>query len=126
MLEKFKKAASYIQGRTDLQPTVGIILGTGLGGLVNEIEIVHKIKEKNLFEVDIGYGHFCVSIKFQKIRTVFCMRPFLKYSFHLSMLSVLDICFIYYDSMYLFCAHDKVLFAKDTSFFLFHSIFKHS
>tara|TARA_A200000113_G_scaffold186097_1_gene173117 strand:- start:2601 stop:3413 length:813 start_codon:yes stop_codon:yes gene_type:complete len=59
MLEKFKKAASYIQGRTDLQPTVGIILGTGLGGLVNEIEIVHEIAYEDIphFPVSTVKGH---------------------------------------------------------------------
>jgi purine-nucleoside phosphorylase len=59
MLEKFKAAASYIQGRTDLKPSVGIILGTGLGGLVNEIEIVHEIAYEDIphFPVSTVKGH---------------------------------------------------------------------
>ena len=39
MLQKIKEAVTYIQGRVDAKPEVGIVLGTGLGGLVNEIEI---------------------------------------------------------------------------------------
>ena len=59
MLEKFKAAASYIQGRVELKPTVGIILGTGLGGLVNEIEIVHEIVYEDIphFPVSTVKGH---------------------------------------------------------------------
>ena len=59
MLEKFKAAASYIKGRVELQPTVGIILGTGLGGLVNEIEIVHEIAYEDIphFPVSTVKGH---------------------------------------------------------------------
>ena len=59
MLEKFKAAASYIQGRANLEPTVGIILGTGLGGLVNEIEIVHEIAYEDIphFPVSTVKGH---------------------------------------------------------------------
>ena len=34
MLEKIKNAAAYIQSEISIQPEIGIILGTGLGGLV--------------------------------------------------------------------------------------------
>jgi purine-nucleoside phosphorylase len=43
MLNKINEAAAYIQANTTIQPEIGIILGTGLGGLVKEIEIVHEI-----------------------------------------------------------------------------------
>ncbi|MBN2744980.1 MAG: purine-nucleoside phosphorylase [Marinilabiliaceae bacterium] len=43
MLEKIKATCEYLQSQTTLRPRVGIILGTGLGGLVNEIEIVKTI-----------------------------------------------------------------------------------
>jgi len=43
MLTQFKESADYIKSRTSVQPTVGIILGTGLGGLVKEIEIIDEI-----------------------------------------------------------------------------------
>jgi len=39
MLEKIKATANYITEKTGCKPEIGIILGTGLGGLVNEIEI---------------------------------------------------------------------------------------
>lgn len=48
MLEKIKEAYEYIQSQTSVKPTVGIILGTGLGGLVKEIEIVDEIEYKDI------------------------------------------------------------------------------
>jgi purine-nucleoside phosphorylase len=39
MLETIKETVSYIKSKIDLQPEIGIILGTGLGGMVNEIDI---------------------------------------------------------------------------------------
>jgi len=39
MLQTIKETVSYIKNKIDLQPEIGIILGTGLGGMVNEIEI---------------------------------------------------------------------------------------
>ena len=43
MLEKIKHAAAFIDGRTSgFRPEVGIILGTGLGGLVDHIAIRHS------------------------------------------------------------------------------------
>lgn len=39
MYEKIKETARYIQERTNIEPEYGIILGTGLGALVNEVEI---------------------------------------------------------------------------------------
>ena len=44
MLEQFKESVVYIKSKTSVEPTIGIILGTGLGGLVNEIEIINEIK----------------------------------------------------------------------------------
>jgi purine-nucleoside phosphorylase len=38
MLESIQHTTAYIKNRIgDFEPEVGIILGTGLGGLVNEI-----------------------------------------------------------------------------------------
>lgn len=48
MLEKFKEAHDYIESQTSVEPSIGIILGTGLGGLVNEIEIIDEIEYKNI------------------------------------------------------------------------------
>lgn len=59
MLEKIKETSDFIQNQTKLSPEVGIILGTGLGGLVNEIEILHKIKYSEIpnFPVSTVDGH---------------------------------------------------------------------
>lgn len=43
MLTQFKESVAYIKTRTNVQPTIGIILGTGLGGLVKEIKIIDEI-----------------------------------------------------------------------------------
>lgn len=48
MMTQFKESAAYIQSKTSVKPTVGIILGTGLGGLVKEIEIVDVIEYKDI------------------------------------------------------------------------------
>jgi purine-nucleoside phosphorylase len=37
------RAADYVRSRTDLQPEVGLILGTGLGRLADEIEVAEAI-----------------------------------------------------------------------------------
>ena len=47
-MTKFKEAHDYIVSQTNVKPTVGIILGTGLGGLVNEINIVDEIEYKDI------------------------------------------------------------------------------
>jgi purine-nucleoside phosphorylase len=43
MLEQFKESVAFIQSKTNIKPSIGIILGTGLGGLVKEIEVVDEI-----------------------------------------------------------------------------------
>lgn len=43
MLDKFNESVKYIQSQTNVKPNVGIILGTGLGGLVSEINIIDEI-----------------------------------------------------------------------------------
>lgn len=48
MLTQFKESVDYIRSRTTIQPTIGIILGTGLGGLVKEIEIIDEIEYKDI------------------------------------------------------------------------------
>jgi len=39
MLDKIKKTVDFIKTKISSEPTIGIILGTGLGGLVNHIKI---------------------------------------------------------------------------------------
>ncbi len=48
MLTQFKESVDYIQSKTSVKPTFGIILGTGLGGLVKEINIIDEIEYKDI------------------------------------------------------------------------------
>ena len=48
MLEKFKESVSYIESKTNVEPTIGIILGTGLGGLVKEINVINEINYEDI------------------------------------------------------------------------------
>ena len=59
MLEKIKATANYIKERIGASPEIGIILGTGLGGLVNEIEILDTIPYRDIpdFPVSTVDGH---------------------------------------------------------------------
>jgi purine-nucleoside phosphorylase len=59
MLEKLKSAAEFITRKTGFNPEVGIVLGTGLGGLVNEIEIAHTLPYESIpnFPVSTVEGH---------------------------------------------------------------------
>lgn len=43
MLNRIQEAVDFIQTKTQVKPEFGIILGTGLGGLVKEIEIIDEI-----------------------------------------------------------------------------------
>ena len=43
MLTQFKESVDFILSRTSVKPSVGIVLGTGLGGLVKEIEVIDEI-----------------------------------------------------------------------------------
>jgi purine-nucleoside phosphorylase len=43
MLTQFKESVDFILSKTKVKPTVGIVLGTGLGGLVKEIEVIDEI-----------------------------------------------------------------------------------
>lgn len=60
MLEEIKEAAAYIGSRTEgFIPEIGIILGTGLGGLVEHIDILHTIEYSDIphFPVSTVEGH---------------------------------------------------------------------
>ncbi|WP_341903652.1 MULTISPECIES: purine-nucleoside phosphorylase [Fluviicola] len=48
MLEQMKEAADYINSKTQVKPSIGIILGTGLGGLVKEIEVIDEISYQDI------------------------------------------------------------------------------
>ena len=60
MLEKIKESVQFLNKKTkEYKPKSGIILGTGLGGLVNEIKIEYSIPYKNIpnFPVSTVEGH---------------------------------------------------------------------
>jgi purine-nucleoside phosphorylase len=60
MLETIKETTHFINGKTNnYNPQVGIILGTGLGGLVNEIKAEHVISYEDIpnFPVSTVEGH---------------------------------------------------------------------
>ena len=59
MLDKIKETAAFIKNKTSVKPTVGIILGTGLGGLVKEIKIIDSIPYEDIvnFPVSTVKGH---------------------------------------------------------------------
>ena len=48
MLEKIKETADFIRNKTHFNPEIGIILGTGLGGLVAEINVLHSLDYKDI------------------------------------------------------------------------------
>jgi purine-nucleoside phosphorylase len=59
MLESIQQTTSYIKNRIgDFEPEVGIILGTGLGGLVNEIEVEKQLMYSNIPDFPISTLQF--------------------------------------------------------------------
>ncbi|GAB4446558.1 MAG: purine-nucleoside phosphorylase [Bacteroidales bacterium] len=59
MLEKINQSVAFIREKTNFSPEVGIILGTGLGGLVREINIEHSLNYQDIphFPVSTVEGH---------------------------------------------------------------------
>ncbi|HNV95182.1 MAG TPA: purine-nucleoside phosphorylase [Bacteroidales bacterium] len=59
MLEKINQSVAFIREKTNFNPEVGIILGTGLGGLVREINIEHSLNYQDIpnFPVSTVEGH---------------------------------------------------------------------
>lgn len=59
MSEQIKSTADFIRDKINFQPETGIILGTGLGGLVNEIEITQCLNYDTIpnFPVSTVEGH---------------------------------------------------------------------
>jgi len=59
MLERIQRTTAYIKSRIgDFEPVVGIILGTGLGALVNEIEIEKQLMYSNIPDFPISTLEF--------------------------------------------------------------------
>ena len=59
MLQQIKETADFLKEKINTKPEIGIILGTGLGGLVEEIEIEHSISYESIpnFPVSTVEGH---------------------------------------------------------------------
>ena len=59
MLKKIEETLSYIRGKTSLKPDIGIILGTGLGGLATKIEEEISIPYQDIpnFPLSTVKGH---------------------------------------------------------------------
>jgi purine-nucleoside phosphorylase len=59
MLEHIKETAAYIQNKISFKPDIGIILGTGLGGLVEQITIKHSLSYEDIpnFRLSTVEGH---------------------------------------------------------------------
>ncbi len=59
MLETIRETVSFIQEKTKFQPEVAIILGTGLGGMVNDIDIYMSLDYEEIpnFPVSTAPGH---------------------------------------------------------------------
>src|SRR6056297_130936 len=59
MLEKIKNTASFIRNNIQEEPEIGVILGTGLGGMVKDIDIKHTLDYENIpdFPVSTVEGH---------------------------------------------------------------------
>ena len=59
MLQQIKETADFLKEKTNTKPEIGIILGTGLGGLVEEIKIEHSISYESIpnFPVSTVEGH---------------------------------------------------------------------
>jgi purine-nucleoside phosphorylase len=59
MSENIETTTQYIKSRIgDFEPEVGIILGTGLGGLVNEIEVEKQLMYSNIPDFPISTLEF--------------------------------------------------------------------
>jgi purine-nucleoside phosphorylase len=59
MIEKIKATADFLKNNTQAAPEVGIILGSGLGGLVKAIDIKHTFEYSDIpnFPVSTVEGH---------------------------------------------------------------------
>jgi purine-nucleoside phosphorylase len=59
MLDNIESTARYIKNRIgDFEPEVGIILGTGLGGLVKEIVVEKQLMYSNIPDFPISTLEF--------------------------------------------------------------------
>ena len=59
MLKKIKETVEFIQSKLEFNPEIGIILGTGLGGLTGEMTVEYEIEYKEIpnFPISTVEGH---------------------------------------------------------------------
>jgi len=59
MLEQINQSVKFIEGKTDIRPEIAIILGTGLGGLVSQIDIKTELFYGDIpnFPISTVEGH---------------------------------------------------------------------
>lgn len=59
MLDKIKETTDYLVAKTNFKPEIGIVLGSGLGGLVREIAVEHAIEYPEIphFPLSTVKGH---------------------------------------------------------------------
>lgn len=59
MYEKIQETAKFIKEKTNFNPEVGIVLGTGLGNFIDQIEVLHSIPYAEIpnFPVSTVKGH---------------------------------------------------------------------
>lgn len=48
LFDKIQHTAAFIQAQISMQPTVGIVLGSGLGGLIDAVTIHHEISYQDI------------------------------------------------------------------------------
>ncbi len=48
MMQQLKETADFLKNKTGYAPEIGIVLGSGLGGLVDEIDVDHRIPYKDV------------------------------------------------------------------------------
>ena len=59
MMNKLNCALEYVRSKTDFKPAVALVLGSGLGGLADEIEVVKIVSYNDIpgFPVSTVAGH---------------------------------------------------------------------
>lgn len=59
LYDKIQETIDYIRNHTNFRPKVGIVLGTGLGNLIDEVEVVQEIHYKDIpnFPVSTVQSH---------------------------------------------------------------------
>ena len=72
MLEKIKETAAFIKAKVNDIPTTAIILGTGLGELVNHIDITDELNYQDIPNFPVSTVEGQRKIDFRKSRQQTC------------------------------------------------------